>query len=185
MPGIKGQRSGGHNAKTVEELRLSGGVRKGRHAEIVNPQPPQGLPVSPKVLTGDALAEWDRMIHRLQVSRTISVVDDGMLYQHCRLFAETEQLVEEKAEARGAVDRLLESQGDIEAADLLSFFQEVGKMTKLAASYDSKLRSNRMALRVSYVEFGLTPASRGRVKVADKPDETDPFAEFESTGGTH
>lgn len=182
MAGVAG-RSGGRNAKTVSEHRLSGTTKPSRHADVVNPSPPVGVPVSPKVLTGDALAEWDRMITRLQLSRTMSKVDDGMLYQHCRLFAETEQLVEEKAEAREAVDTLLDSQGDIGKDDLLAFFQEVGKMTKLAASYDSKLRSNRMALRVSYVEFGLTPASRGRVKVAEKPDALDPFAEFDRAHG--
>jgi len=182
VAGVKG-RSGGQNAKTVADHALSGTFRKTRHKAIVNPDPPKGVPVSPKVLAGDALAEWKRMITRLQASRTLSVVDDGMLYQHCRLFAETEELVEEKAEARAAVDRLLESQGDVEKDDLLAFFQEVGKMQKLAASYDSKLRSNRMALRVSYVEFGLTPASRGRVKVADTPGDDDPFAEFEQPSG--
>jgi len=178
MAGVKG-RSGGRNAKTVTEHALNGTFDKARHGETVNPTPPSGMPRPPKPLDGDARSEWDRMLTRLQLSRTLSVVDDGMLYQHCRLFAETEELVEEKAEARAAVDRLLESQGDVDKGDLLAFFQELGKMQKLAASYDSKLRSNRMALRVSYVEFGLTPASRGRVKVADTQPDDDPFAEFD------
>ena len=183
MPGVAG-RSGGRGAKTTGEHRLAGTFRKDRHGQTVNPDPPKGDPVPPKALTGDAMAEWGRMVERLRLSRTLSSVDDGMLYQHCQMFAETEQLVVEKAEARVAVDVLQDSQGDIDKDDLLAFFVELGKMKKLAASYDSKLRSNRMALRVSYVEFGLTPASRGRVKVADKPDESDPFAEFDGSQGS-
>lgn len=183
MPGIKGQRSGGHNAKTRKELELTGGYRATRHAGVVNPDPPKGLPERPKAwppeLAEDAEGEWGRMVERLTLSRTIAKVDDGMLYQHCCLFAETERLVIEKAEARASVDVLLDSQGDIEKGDLLAFFIELGKMRKLAASYDSKLRSNRMALRVSYVEFGLTPASRGRVKMTEPTEPTDPFAEFD------
>jgi hypothetical protein len=179
MAGRKG-RSGGGLAKTVEEHRLEGTYRATRHKDIVNPKPPKGLPVKPNTLAGAASDEWDRMIVRLSLSKTISLVDDGVIYQHVLLFAETEQLVIEKAEARAAVERLLESQGDVEKSDLLPFFQEVGKMMKLSAGYDSKLRSNRVALIHALAEFGLTPVSRGRVKVASADEGAlDPFAQFD------
>jgi P27 family predicted phage terminase small subunit len=182
MPGVKG-RSGGHNAKTASELALTGGFKKSRHEGLVSPEPPSGTPMLPRPfpeeLAREASAEWDRMIGRLDASKTISPVDDGALYQYCCLFAETEILVEEKAEARVAVDTLLASQGDLEKSDLLPFFIELGKMKKLAAGYDSKLRSSRMALMRLLTEFGLTPASRGRVKMrAEAPK--DEWSEFDS-----
>lgn len=182
MAGVKG-RSGGHNAKTVKELELTGGFRSARHGGIVSPDPPPGAPEPPKPFPGsleaEASAEWDRMIGRLTLSKAISKVDDAAVYQYCCLFAETEMLVEEKAEAKVAVDTLLASQGDIEKADLLPFFIELGKMKKLAAGYDSKLRSSRLAIFRALAEFGLTPASRGRVKVAQDDEPADPFAEFD------
>ena len=36
-----------------------------------------------------------------------------------------------------------------------------------------------MAIRTYLVEFGLTPASRGRVKLPEQPPEDDPFAQFD------
>ena len=65
MAGVKG-RSGGQNAKTVEDHKLGGTFRGHRHAGVINPDPPKGVPQPPKALSGDAAAEWDRMITRLQ-----------------------------------------------------------------------------------------------------------------------
>jgi hypothetical protein len=36
-----------------------------------------------------------------------------------------------------------------------------------------------MAIRQYLVEFGLTPASRGRIKLPPKPEESDEFASFQ------
>jgi phage terminase small subunit len=148
--------------------RLKGTHQPTRHSGFSVPEPPPGRPEAPLPLEGLALAEWDRMVTRLEESGAASKVDDAAVYQYAQLFAETEQAVAEKAEARAAVDRLLESQGDVEKDDLLAFFQELGKMQKLAAGYDNKIRQGRMAIRQYLVEFGLTPAARSRVKLPEK-----------------
>ena len=75
MSGVAG-RSGGRNAKTRQEHDLAGSTRKHRH-NFTNPTPPKIKPDPPEELEGDGLAEWDRMIGRLSVSGTLTLVDDA------------------------------------------------------------------------------------------------------------
>jgi P27 family predicted phage terminase small subunit len=184
MPGVKGQRSGGHNAKTQREHRLAGTFNTTKHSGYRNPDPVSGIPVSPKKLTGDAAAEWDRMLQRLTESKILSGVDAGALYQYCRLFAETEACADRLDEASASINLLEESLGDFKGAELIAAFQEMTKMRQLEAGYINKIRQGRMGQRVWLVEFGLTPASRGRVKLPETPED-DPFDEFDDAGGSH
>lgn len=183
MAGVKG-RSGGHNAKTARQLKLSGGLRKNRHAGLRNPEPPEGPPQPPKPLDGDAGEEWARMIARLSSQHTLTVVDAAALYQYCRLFAETEAIAEMQATTTASIQILEESLHDFKGTDLIAAFQELTKMRALESSYINKIRQGRMSQRVYLVEFGLTPASRGRVKLPPTPDPVDEFEQFEViTGG--
>jgi P27 family predicted phage terminase small subunit len=185
MSGVKGQRSGGHNAKTTRALALAGTKRKDRHAGVKNPEPPSGLPVPPKVLDGDALAEWDRVLADLAACKTLSAVDARALYQYCRLFAETEGLALAAVETGGAIQILEESLGDFEGAEKIGVFQELTKLRQLEAGYATKVRQGRLAIRVYLVEFGLTPASRGRVKLPDQKPDADPWAELDDPGAVN
>lgn len=175
MAGVKGQRSGGHNAKSREELERVGTYRKDRHEQLA-PEPPPGTPQPPLPLDEPSQAEWDRMIARLTASRALSIVDDGVLYQYCRLFAETEAIALCQEETAASVDIMEENLAGLKGPDLVAAFQEITKLRKLEAGYITKVRQGRMALRTLLVEFGLTPAARGRVKVPDKPKEVDEFA---------
>jgi len=182
MAGVKG-RSGGHNAKTVKALGLSGTFRKHRHAEIKNPDPPLGIPQPPKKLDGDAKKEWTRMLERLNLSRTLSTVDDGALYQYCRLFAETESIAETRDGILATIALLEQRLGEIELSNegYVVTLQELSKLRHLEAGALTRVRMGRMALRAYLVEFGLTPASRGRVKVAsgDHKQDDDGFADLD------
>ena len=170
MAGVKG-RSGGQNAKTVSQHKLQGTLQKVRHAGIRNPEPPAGEPVQPKKLDGDAKSEWGRMLERLRDCKTLSSVDGAALYQYCRMFAETEALVIRQEEIGASIDVLEESLGDFKGPELIAAFQEMTKMRALESRYTSQIRQGRMGQRVFLVEFGLTPASRGRVKLPEqKPD---------------
>jgi phage terminase small subunit len=180
MPGVKG-RSGGHNAKTVGAHKLQGTFQKVRHGSIRNPEPPSGAPERPKEMQGDAAEEWDRMLDRLRQSKTLSGVDGGALYQYCQMFAETEALVIRQLEISASVDILEESLGDFKGPELLAAFQELTKMRKLESGYTSQIRQGRMGQRVFLVEFGLTPASRGRVKIPDQKPEKDEWDELDAT----
>lgn len=167
MPGVKG-RSGGRNAKTAAQHQRDGTFQRVRHEGIENPEPPTGDPVSPKTLEGDALEEWSRMLRRLTDSRTLSGVDDGALYQYCRLFAETEAIALTQAETAATIDLLEENLGGPkeERENLLGVAQEITKLRQLEARYTTQIRQGRMALRTYLVEFGLTPAARSRVRIS-------------------
>lgn len=188
MAGVKG-RSGGHNAKTVKAHKLQGTYQKVRHDGIKNPEPTAGIPRPPKKLDGDAAEEWDRMIERLADCKTLAKVDAGALYQYCRLFAETEAIMVAQLETAATIDLLEENlQGPKEEREnLLQVAQEITKLRQLEARYITQIRQGRMAQRVYLTEFGLTPASRGRVKVTDpggKKNE-DPFSDFDDDETTH
>ena len=172
MAGVKG-RSGGQSAKTIDELKRSGTYREDRHGGVRNPEPTIGIPVSPKPLEGDAAEEWDRMIQRLADCKTLSPVDGAALYQYCRLFAETEAIAVTQLETASTIDLLEENLNGPkeERENLLEVAQEITKLRQLEARYTTQVRQGRMALRAYLVEFGLTPASRGRVKLPQVGDE--------------
>lgn len=171
MAGIRGSRTGGRNAKPRQLHVLKGSYRADRHAGKMTPEAPPGRPVSPKPLTGDALEEWDRMTARLELLGALSPVHDAALYQHCRLFAETEDQARRGEEYSASIAILESNLRDLEGADLLHCFQEITKMHSLRARNESKVRQGRMALRQYLVEFGVTPAAISRVSVG-KPGGT-------------
>lgn len=181
MAGVKG-RSGGRNAKTRSELERAGTFRKDRHGAHRNPEPPEGVPEPPRPLEGEALAEWHRMIARLTASQALSTVDDGALYQYCQLFAETEGIAVVQAETAATariIQENLDALDEITFEEILQAAQELTKLRRLEAGYITKVRQGRMALRILLTEFGLTPASRSRVKLPDKTPDADPFENFQ------
>ena len=125
-------------------------------------------------LEGVAAEEWARMVGRLEESSCLSQMDDGVIYQYCCLFAETEALGRRQSEIDAGVGVLEENlgDGDVDKDDLVRLLMEIAGQRKLSASYDNKIRQGRMALRQYLVEFGLTPAARTRVKLPPKRGET-------------
>lgn len=170
--------SGGRNRKSAEQHKLEGTFQKVRHAGIVTPAAPSGVPVSPKELDGDALAEWDRMVARMTDLGTSSHVDDAVLYQYCRLFAETESLAVSQLETAASIDIIEENLHGLDGSELVQCFQEITKLRQLESGYSTKIRQGRMAIRQYLVEFGMTPSARTRVKLPEKK-ESDAFAAFE------
>lgn len=177
MPGVKGQRSGGHNAKTSQQHKLEGTFQRVRHAGSRGPDKVEGIPTSPKPLEGDAAEEWDRMVTSMTRAGTLSANDGAILYQYCKVFAETEAHAISQLETSGSIDIMEENLAGLEGPDLIAAFQEISKLRKLEFQYSSQILKGRMAQRQLLGELGQTPAARGRVKVPDVPDE-DPFAEF-------
>jgi len=173
MAGVKGQRSGGQNAKTVAEHKLEGTYERHRHEGIRNPEPPSGDPIPPKPISGEVAEQWVLMIDWLKQCKTLSTVDGAVLYQYCNLFVETEQLMVDKEETDASIDRLEENLSGLEGKDLVACFQEISKLRQLHARYGSQIRQGRMSLKSYLVEFGLTPASRGRVKLPEAPPKNE------------
>jgi P27 family predicted phage terminase small subunit len=173
MPGTAS--SGGRNRKSRAQHTLAGTGRKDRGTAPTStsadaPDPPTGRPATPKTLKGDALAEWTRMVRRLELAKTLSVVDDGVLYRYCQLHARAERLEGQIAKLRSA------------------FYRDHLNNPKVHPAF-AQLRAYDQALRGYLVEFGMTPAARSRVKVTAPPapatDPTDPFAEFDEPTATH
>lgn len=156
-----------------------GTLRTGRHDDLVSPTPPTDAPAVLGELDPVEQAEWDRMIVRLELSSCLTRVDDATIYQYCKLFAETERIADEQAENRAAV-RILEANiRDVEKADLVELFTNIVKLHTLITRATDQLRNGRMAIRQYLVEFGLTPAARGRIKLPAKPAESDAFTAFQ------
>jgi P27 family predicted phage terminase small subunit len=173
MAGIRGQRSGGRNAKSTQEHELGGTFRRDRHGDGESITAPAGVPTPPVELEGEALAEWDRMVDRLQQTRALSTTDDAVLYQFVRLYSETERLAADQKrlaetieKLEGYIDVLPPSERGSSIADLI-------KLRQIEARYPNQIRQGRMALRQFLVEFGMTPAARGRVKPTKTADDKD------------
>jgi P27 family predicted phage terminase small subunit len=169
MPGTSS--SGGRNRKSQAEHALAGTGRADRGTAATSPSadapdPPPGRPTPPKKLKGEALAEWKRMVERLELAKTISTVDDGVLYRYCRLHARAERLERHVARLRSP------------------FYRNHLNNPTVHPGF-AQLRAYDQALRGYLVEFGMTPAARSRVTVPDTAIPADPFAEFHDPTQTH
>ena len=184
MAGVKG-RSGGHNKKSRDQHEREGTYRPDRHGGRRSPDPPRGRPEPPEPLEGMAAREWNRMCDRLAHDGVLSLVDDAVMYEYCRLFAETEDIVRVKAETAASIVRLEEHLAGLEGGDLVQCYQEIVKLRTLEARYIGQVRQGRLALRSYLVEFGLTPASRGRVRVHETQEDQpiSPLAALQQQAG--
>ena len=170
MPGVPG-RSGGRNAKTVKQHKLEGTTQKSRHSGYTNADPPLGDPPKPDGLGEVASAEWDRMVERLRLAKTLAVTDDAALFDYVQMHALTERL---QATVDGLDELTYVKITTVVMADAQP--HEVGEPKMHPAV--GQLRQARMAKKALLVEFGQTPASRGRVKVPEKSADVDSMAEF-------
>lgn len=160
--------SGGRNKKSARSHAVSGTLRRDRH-QFASMQPPQGQPILPAGLKGEAKAEWSRMVARLDAAKVLSTVDDAVLTNYCQLHADAARL----QRAVDALDSPFYLKTSVDGAGVEH--QEPRVHPGFA-----QLRSYRQALRQFLVEFGLTPAARSRVKVADT-SERDELGEFLSS----
>ncbi len=131
-----------------------------------------GDPVKPETLTGEAAAEWDRMVERLRLAKTLAMTDDAALYDYVQMHA--------------LADRLQET---VDGLDSLVYFKHAQAMD-IDGDYTThkepkvhpavgQLRQTRMALRRYLAEFGLVPTSRHRVEpVSSESAQESPFARF-------
>ena len=139
--------SGGRNKKSIQQHRLQRTYRKSRHATAADPKAPEGVPVPPKALSGDALAEWHRMIARMQACQTLALVDDAVLYQYVQLFAETEALVTEQSKMRALIERLDGEIAELEQPGRGAAMTQLIKLKQVESRFPSQIRQSRMALR--------------------------------------
>lgn len=192
MPGTTNSGGRGTAAKSRRQHELDGTFRKDRHADLKNPEPTAGRPEPPDELDEAARGEWDRMIWAFEDMGMLHKVDQFALYQYCRLYAETEAVSVQQAEARAGL-RILEENLDsrpetpeerLSAADKVQLFAQIVTLHKTISKCTDQLRSGRMAIRQYLVEFGLTPASRGRIKLPKQAEKVDAFTAYQQQART-
>ena len=172
MPAVRGQRSGGQNAKTVKEHKIQGTYQPSRHAGVTNPDPPQGVPEMLAGLTDEGRAEWDRMLVDLKKNGTLYTVHGAVLRRYCRMHQRAERINTQL----NALDSLWFWKVTIDGSG--QEHREPKQMPLVAEA-----RQLDMAIKGYLVEFGLTPASMGRIRVPEAPPDDD-FAEFDGLKAT-
>lgn len=163
MAGVAG-RSGRRRQSAAAHV-LAGTFREDRaHAEPT-PEAPVGRPPMPKPLTGDAADEWLAMAEDLERHKTLAVTDRQALYQYARLYAETEAVAAQVLALGEQIEGLNAALKQLTDADLLAGIQAVVKLHQVVSARESKVLAGRLAMRQFLIEFGMTPASRTRVKL--------------------
>lgn len=160
-----GSGSGGHNAKptAIKALQGNAGHRKPNHDE---PKPDLGVPEKPKGMPRAASREWDRIVPALLKLGVLSIVDGKALAAYCDAYAYWEKARKEMDDHGLVVEEpILNKEGDeigskYKANPAVSIYATMGKLMKSFL-----------------VEFGLTPASRSKLKI-EKPKPVDPMDEF-------
>ena len=85
MAGRKGQRSGGHNAKTTQQHKTDGTYQPVRHAKRVDNKPTEGSPRKPRGLSKVASAFWDETVGHLP-DGCVGRGDSMALAEMCRWY---------------------------------------------------------------------------------------------------
>lgn len=85
MAGRKGQRSGGHNAKTTEQHKIDGTFQKCRHEKRADNLPAKGQPEKPDDLSEVEELVWSEMCNHLPAA-SIGRADTIMLREAARWY---------------------------------------------------------------------------------------------------
>jgi len=148
----------GRKAMPANMRLLHGTHREDRHGgglsvNIVNPDPPEGMPEA-------ATAEWKRMAPILSGYRILSDLDLTTLQAYCRVYA-----------------RWLEAERLLDESGKLVFTTKSGYQAQSA--YLSIINQCLKQMQSLMAEFGMTPASRERLKaIASAPKQQDLFGDF-------
>lgn len=146
----------------VKKLRGNPGKRP---PNTLEPKPKLLAPKMPANLSGLAVDEWKEIVPLLIELGVLSQVDGKALAAYCECFAQWRRAMEE-VEERGI---LIE-----EPIVALVSGEVVGY--KIKRNPAVSMANDQLKLMKSYlVEFGLTPASRGRLKIEKPEGEADPM----------
>ena len=72
------------------------------------------------------------------------------------------------------IAQLLQEAKRLRGRDLVDAIDRIASLEAILAKQDTRLRQGGIALKMWYVEFGLTPSARTRVRVGPEPKATDP-----------
>jgi P27 family predicted phage terminase small subunit len=147
------------------KLKILAGNPGRRPINTREPQPTRGIPSQPSWLSAEAKAEWKRITPELDRLGVLTIVDRTALTAYCQAHAELYE-----------ASRLLNSEGRIITVDV--FARESGEKVGTRRVVHPAVRLQREAFRIIKQflgEFGLTPASRTRLKSPPVGDAEDPL----------
>ena len=148
----------------VKKLRGNPGKRKLNEKE---PTIPAGEPAMPKHLSKVAIAEWKSIVPELLRLGVLTVVDGKALAAYCAAFARW-------IEAEEAVDEFgLVVEEPILLMGTATGFVRLKRNPAISISHDAM-----KIMKAFLVEFGMTPASRSRIRVEKPEGKEDPTEAF-------
>lgn len=148
--------SGGHNRKPTA-LKLVQGTYRADRATPNEPTPDVEAPSCPTWLHPEAKREWRRIIPELEALGLIAKIDRAALAAYCQAYAEWWEM-----------ERAIAEHGRV----------QVTESGYVAQRPEVAMRNKALdTMRAFLREFGLTPVSRTRVSVPEKPktDKGNPF----------
>jgi phage terminase small subunit len=173
-------RNAGANAqKSRAQHELAGTYRKDRHGDLKSPEAPTGTPNMPASLTETEQEAWVDLMVDLEAQGSVTKTDGKVAYQYVKLFCETEDVAQQRAEANAGLRVLEDNLSDVTPEDKVALFSQIVALHKTVSKCTDQLRQGRMAIRQYLVELGLTPASRGRIKMPAKEETKDEFTAFQ------
>src|SRR4029077_6138146 len=175
--GLAMNRNPAPRMKSIAALQRSGMFRKDKHPRQRSPSATPGRPSTPLGLDALALEAWDAVVLALEDMGVIHLVDSHAITQYARLYSETETITVQRVTTRAAIEAINPTIASLKGAELSQAIAGLVDLAKLDAKYTDQLRNGRNAIRLYLGEFGLTPASRNRIRIPEAaPDTADPFA---------
>lgn len=169
----------GRRPKTRADHVRAGTLNPTRHADLKNPVPTAGRPRPPCKLDALERGAWNRMLWAFNDLGILNRVNSFAIYEYCQLYAETQRVKEQQRTMEASVEILEANIRGVEKADLVQLFGEIVTLRKLIAKCTDQLRQGHLGIRQYLVEFGLTPASLGRIKLPSQPDQVDEFTAYQ------
>ncbi len=158
----------GRRPKPTAVRKLQGNPGK-RPLNQDKPTPQPGEPPMPAGLSLAAQKEWRTIVAELLTLNVLSIVDGKALAAYCHNFS---RWMEAEAEIalHGLIVEEPVTKGQGEAAVIVGYKYKRNPAVTISNDAQKLMKS-------FLIEFGLTPASRSRLRIEKKADE-DPFAKF-------
>lgn len=140
------------------QLKLLTGNPGRRPINEREPKPRSAIPSCPKDLDADASKEWRRVVRELSAIGLLTLLDRSFLAAYC-------QCVADVAKLRAIVQRT-------------GFVIHSKDGDAIPNPYAAALNRERKAMQAFGSEFGMSPASRTRLR-ADPPAVADDYEKFQ------
>lgn len=141
------------------EIKQIEGNPGGRPLNLDCPKAPTGAPEMPKGMRKAAQREWKRITRDLLELGVLTIVDGKGLMGYCDAYADWEEAQREcVAEGLWIEEPIVNKEGNV-----------VGYKKKAAPWFTIKYAALK-TMKSFLIEYGLTPASRTKLKIEKKPD---------------